>query len=298
MKIETERVIITEFTMDMAQAVHENSLDEDNRRFVPDEVFETLEDAADTVEFLISVYESGEGPLVYPVLLKDNTYIGYVQAVPFEENGWEIGYHIGEAFTKKGYATEAVKAFLPVIMNKLGITVMAGVCLADNKGSVKVMEKSGFVKEFEGIGNYQGEYREICRFNYYMNPKDVVAKFFEEGYTNRNFDFVMECVAENYIDNSPANARSNADAVGILRIVAGQFTDLKATVIDVFAEDDMVAARIRFEGVHTGECMGIAPTGRYISFEALETFKVKDGKIVESWGYWPDKEIEAKLKAE
>ena len=42
MRIETERLIITEMTMDMAPDVHENSLDEDTRRFVPDEVFETL----------------------------------------------------------------------------------------------------------------------------------------------------------------------------------------------------------------------------------------------------------------
>ena len=167
MNIKTERLIITEFTMDMAQAVHENSLDEDNRRFVPDEVFETVEDAKDTLEFLIGVYENGDGPLVYPLLLKDNTYIGYVQAVPFEDGDWEIGYHIGERYTKKGYATEAVKAFLPVIMKKLGIVKMAGVCLADNKASVKGMERTGFVKEFEGIGNYQGEDRRICRFNYF-----------------------------------------------------------------------------------------------------------------------------------
>ena len=49
--LETERLIITEFTPDMAQAVHENSLDEDNRRFVPDEVFATVEAAADTIDF-------------------------------------------------------------------------------------------------------------------------------------------------------------------------------------------------------------------------------------------------------
>lgn len=296
MNIKTERLIITEFTMDMAQAVHENSLDEDNRRFVPDEVFETVEDAKDTLEFLIGVYENGDGPLVYPLLLKDNTYIGYVQAVPFEDGDWEIGYHIGERYTKKGYATEAVKAFLPVIMDKLNITKIAGVCLADNKASVKVMERTGFVKEFEGIGKYQGEDRRICRFNYYMQPKDVVINFFEKGYTNRDYDFVMECVADDYIDHSPAGARSNSDAVGILKIVAGQFADFKATVVGVFAEKDMVAARILFEGVHTGECMGIAPTGRYINFEALENFYVTNGKIKESWGYWPDKEIEEKLK--
>lgn len=164
MKIETERLIITDFTMDMAEAVHLLSLDEDNRRFVPDEVFETVEDAADTVEFLMGVYENGGGPLVHPVLLKDGTYIGYVQAVPFDDGTWEIGYHIGAGYTRKGYATEAVKAFLPVIMPQLGLDRIKGICLADNAASVKVMERCGFVKEFEGIGPYQGNTQRICRF--------------------------------------------------------------------------------------------------------------------------------------
>jgi hypothetical protein len=90
----------------MAQRVHENSLDDDNRRFVPDEVFETLEDAQETVDFLISCYEKREAPLVYPVLLKNGLNIGYVQAVPLEEGAWEIGYHIAKAYTGNGYATE------------------------------------------------------------------------------------------------------------------------------------------------------------------------------------------------
>ena len=168
MKIETERLIITEFTMDMAEAVQLNSLDEDNRRFVPDEVFETVEEAADTVGFLMGVYENGDGPLVYPVLLKDSTYIGYVQAVPFDDGTWEVGYHIGANYTKKGYATEAVKAFLPAIMPKLRLSRIAGICLANNKASVKVMERCGFIKEFEGIGPYLGEERTISKFFFEM----------------------------------------------------------------------------------------------------------------------------------
>ena len=52
-ELKTDRLTITEFTPDMAQAVHENSLDEDNRRFVPDEGFETVEDAAETIDFLM-----------------------------------------------------------------------------------------------------------------------------------------------------------------------------------------------------------------------------------------------------
>ena len=82
MKIETDRLTITEFRTDMAQAVHENSLDGENRRFLPDEVFETTEEAEDTIRFLMSRYGGTDGPLVYPVLLKDGTQIGHVQAVP------------------------------------------------------------------------------------------------------------------------------------------------------------------------------------------------------------------------
>ena len=166
MRIETQRLTITEFTMDMAEAVHLNSLDEDTRRFVPDEVFETLEDAQETVDFLISCYEKREAPLVYPVLLRDGANIGYVQAVPLEEGTWEIGYHIAKAYTGNGYATEAVQAFLPWIMEKLQLTEMLGVCLKENAASIKVMERCGFEKVFEGRGNYQGTEREICRFIY------------------------------------------------------------------------------------------------------------------------------------
>lgn len=168
MLIETERLTITKFTMDMAETVHLNALDEDVRRFVPDEEFETVEDAADTIGFLMSVYETGDGPMVYPALLKDGTYIGYVQAVPLDDGTWEVGYHIGANYTKQGYATEAVRAFLPVILPQLGITQIKGICRGDNAASRKVMERCGFAKEFEGMAHYKGEERIVCRYNYFL----------------------------------------------------------------------------------------------------------------------------------
>lgn len=162
MTIETERLIIKEFDLSMAKAVHENSLDDDNRKFVPDEVFETENDARETIEFLISQYGTEDGPLVYPVLTKRNENIGYVQLAPIE-GGWEIGYHIAKKYTGKGYATEAVSAFLPVIAEKKSLSEIYGICLAENIASVKVMEKCGFENLYIGVGKYQGETREIVK---------------------------------------------------------------------------------------------------------------------------------------
>lgn len=162
MRIETERLIITEFDISMAESVHKNSLDEDNRRFVPDEVFETVEEAKETIEFLMSCYESGEGPLVYPVLLKDDTNVGYVQLVPIEE-GYEVGYHIGKQYTKNGYATEALKAFLEYMKEEKKLEKVYGICVSENMASRKVLERCGFNLEYEGVGVYQEQCMEIVR---------------------------------------------------------------------------------------------------------------------------------------
>ena len=153
--LETDRLIIKEMTMDMAMDVHQNSLDEDTRRFVPDEVFETPEDAKETIEFLMSQYGSAEGPLVYAVITKEeNKNVGYVQLVPIADGKWEIGYHVAKAFTGKGYATEAVKAFLPVITKRVGISEVYGIRLLENAASGRVLEKCGFQTFFTGEGEY------------------------------------------------------------------------------------------------------------------------------------------------
>ena len=130
-----------------------------------------------------------------------------------------------------------------------------------------------------------------------MTNAEIVCSFFKEGYEHRNYGAVMACVASNYVDHSPAGARGNAQAVQMLRMVASQFSELTVEMLDVFSSGDRVASRVRYEGVHTGVCMGIPATGRRISFEALENFRLADGKIVESWGYWPDREIEEKLRS-
>jgi predicted ester cyclase len=49
------------------------------------------------------------------------------------------------------------------------------------------------------------------------------------------------------------------------------------------AEGDMVAGRFVFHGTHEGEFMGIAPTGRQVTFRGLSLNRVVDGKIVEAW---------------
>ncbi len=166
MNIKSSRLTIKTFSPDMAQSVYENSQDDDTRRFVPDEVYDSVEEAREAIEFLMSRYDTTDGPFVYPVITNDGgKNIGYVQLCQLEldEGAWEIGYHIAKDFTGKGYATEAVKAFLPAMAKKLNIKEVYGICLVENTVSVRILEKCGFTQIYKGLGNYQGKEAQIVK---------------------------------------------------------------------------------------------------------------------------------------
>ena len=118
---------------------------------------------------------------------------------------------------------------------------------------------------------------------------ELVTLFFKDGYEYKNFDKVLNYMAENYYDHSPAAARSNAEAVNILKSVEKMYSHVTVDMLDLTCQNDMVAGRMRFKMIHID-------TGKTITFEALENFKIVNGLIVESWGYWPDKQIEEQLK--
>lgn len=104
-----------------------------------------------------------EEPIVYPVLTKEGQNIGYVQLVKTEE-GWEVGYHIAKQYTGNGYATEAVRTFLPYITALKNIDRVFDICLEENVASARVMEKCGFETLFIGEGLYQNETRRIVKY--------------------------------------------------------------------------------------------------------------------------------------
>ena len=56
--------------------------------------------------------------------------------------------------------------------------------------------------------------------------------------------------------------------------------------VDVIAEADRVVVRAVFEGTQTGDLAFKQPvpaTGKHVRIEQVQTFRIKDGKIVELW---------------
>jgi ketosteroid isomerase-like protein len=61
------------------------------------------------------------------------------------------------------------------------------------------------------------------------------------------------------------------------------FPDLHASIEELIAEDDKVVCRSNMTGTQDGEIKGIAPTGRQVSIDSAEIYRIREGKFV---GYW------------
>jgi steroid delta-isomerase-like uncharacterized protein len=73
-----------------------------------------------------------------------------------------------------------------------------------------------------------------------------------------------------------------------MRMMRDAFPDLRLQLLDMISESDRVACLVRITGTHTGEFMGMMPTGRHIEVQGLDYAVVRDGRCCEHWGFSDD----------
>lgn len=143
--LETERLILCEFSTDDAPFILELTNDESYIRFIGDRGIKTLDDAKN---YLLNVpmksYEKfGFG--LYQVKTKGSgTPVGTCGLIKRPElDDVDVGYAFLAKFRGKGYATEAGQAIVEYAKTVVGLKRVVAVALPDNYASVKVLEKLG-----------------------------------------------------------------------------------------------------------------------------------------------------------
>ncbi len=150
--IETEHLAVRKFRNDDAQQLYENHMDEEVRKWFPNECYADPEEALDAIRFYADCVDHDRLPFVLGVELKGtgeligDTGISEVEGKPDE---MEIGYCIGQKYRGKGYATELLHAISGFVASRFDIRVIYGRVVHGNEASVSVLEKNGyqFLKE-------------------------------------------------------------------------------------------------------------------------------------------------------
>ena len=118
--------------------------------------------------------------------------------------------------------------------------------------------------------------------------KAIQSHIFEEILNKGNYSIMDEVIAPNYVYHGPPampiQGTGPESLKQLLTMFRAAIPDFHCTVEDMIAEGDKVATRYTIRGTHTGEAMGIKPTGNRVEMKALVISRFKDGKEAEVWG--------------
>ena len=114
--------------------------------------------------------------------------------------------------------------------------------------------------------------------------KELVRRFFALGPSQGDLQAASELLAEGFTLHVPLPCSPGQN--GMIEVIAAcraAFQHLNVTVEEMVAEGDRVAARFTARGIHSGEFMGLPPTGKSITMTRIEIFRIENGRIVELW---------------
>lgn len=113
----------------------------------------------------------------------------------------------------------------------------------------------------------------------------ALAERFYEAFNSRAFDDYASCIAADVIDHNPGPKQMPGleGLKGALQGFTVVFPDLQITIEDVISEEDLVLVRGTATGNHEGEFLGVAPTGKVVTFGYNDVYRIKDDVITEAW---------------
>jgi [ribosomal protein S5]-alanine N-acetyltransferase len=80
----------------------------------------------------------------------DNTLVGGLTLANIRRGvaqAGSLGYWTGQPFVRHGYMTAAVRAVIPFAFETLRLHRLEAACIPTNNGSIRLLEKTGFVRE-------------------------------------------------------------------------------------------------------------------------------------------------------
>ena len=117
--------------------------------------------------------------------------------------------------------------------------------------------------------------------------KAIVRRYFQEILDGGNLDLVDEIFEPQYVLHDPSSPQEVRGVEGTKRFVGmfrSAFPDIAHSIEDQIAEGDKVVTRLRARATHTGDLMGISPTGKGVTtIEGISIWRIADGKIGECW---------------
>lgn len=113
----------------------------------------------------------------------------------------------------------------------------------------------------------------------------LVRRFVEEIFNQGNLEVAEEMLAPDYKHHDPTTNEFGSGIDGFKQMISiyRQAFDLRIVLEDQIASEDKVVDRWTGHGIHQGEFLGMAPTGKKVTATGISIHRIAAGKVAETW---------------
>jgi steroid delta-isomerase-like uncharacterized protein len=115
--------------------------------------------------------------------------------------------------------------------------------------------------------------------------KRIVRAFIEAAFNQHRADKAAEYMTPDikWHGGTLGTVEGRDNFAGLIGAIVGALPDLRNVEQDIIAERDIVSVRAVVEGTHKGDLLGIPASGKAVKWDAVDVYRVADGKIAEEW---------------
>jgi predicted ester cyclase len=117
--------------------------------------------------------------------------------------------------------------------------------------------------------------------------KEMYRRFFEGAWHSDQPDAEVDALmAEDFVDHTPSPGQipGREGNKWWIRTIRQAFPDIRGRIEHIIASDDKVGFVLVFEGTHTGEWLGIPPTGRRVVIQGVDIVSAgQPDKFTDGW---------------
>jgi steroid delta-isomerase-like uncharacterized protein len=115
--------------------------------------------------------------------------------------------------------------------------------------------------------------------------KNLTHEVVENFWNKKEFDLADRYYSPDYVNHHPLlpDVKNLDQFKQWCFAFKNGFPDFNVTIEEIVVEGDMTVTRWTLRCTHTGEYMGIPPTGKKAEMSGMTMEHLKDGKSIEAW---------------
>jgi len=135
------------------------------------------------------------------------------------------------------------------------------------------------------VCGYSTEYTQINKRSNKMTDKaHKLVSELHKAWNEKDWDLLVSVHTDDWIEHNQPEGMNDLKGLHMtFNVFTSAFPDLKFKPVNIISDGNYVSSQYEITATHTGDFMGMPPTGRQVKFRGITQLRIEKGLCAEAW---------------